>query len=348
MLNVGRKFTFLCLVAVASLAMYGCSGGGGGGGGSGSGGTPTVDPPATTTPAPTMGYVELPADNTLIPGTEQLDAGESITRGGVVFMCAADAGDAGCTLTVTKRALDDVLVGMWTGGEVTVPGPQLGYDGIMSLGNLLREGPLVDDSETPDELTDDTLAGIAAVDMSTVDMMNGKITMSNTTHDASGALTGDDAGAVDGINDMRVSVGLTPNKANSLFAGCDSDGKELCMSALPAAAATGEFSVTANWTDDNNAADLWKVETGQLGVGDVAGWSRNELTKDQHGGRTVHVDFHTDADLGNKVLATSNPRVWKQWHRAWCKAPPLLWPPPPLNTTKECWTRTPFGPTLAS
>ena len=119
MSNAGRRFMLLCLVAVLSLAMYGC-------GGSGSS-TPAVDtPPTTTTPAPVMGYVELPAGNSLVPGTEQLDAGESITRGGVVFTCAADAGDAGCTLTVSERALDNAVVGMWTGGEVTadaVPGP---------------------------------------------------------------------------------------------------------------------------------------------------------------------------------------------------------------------------------
>ena len=301
MLNVGRKFTFVCLVAVASLAMYGC-------GGSGSS-TPTVDtpPPATITPAPTMGYVELPAGHSLVSGTEHLDAGESITRGGVVIMCAADAGDAGCSLTVEKRALDDVLVGMWTGGAVTAaavvpPAPPLGYDGIMSLGNLLREGPLEDDMGP---------AGIAAVDM-----MDGKITMSNTTHDASGALTGDEAGAVDGVNDMRVTVELTPNEDNSLFAGCDQDGKELCDEGR-ADPATGEFSVTATWADDNKAADVWTYKTGQVGNDDVgvtrdendvpvAAWNLNEKTVEQQGGRTVHVDLYTDADLGNKVLASTN------------------------------------------
>ena len=291
MLNIGRKFTFLCLVAVASMAMYGCGGG--------SSSTPAVPPPPIVdtpdtpdTSDPTTGYVMLPPGHGLVPGTEQLDAGESITRGGVVFTCATDAGDAGCTLTVEERSLDEVLVGMWSGGEVTAmavvpPAPPLGYDGIMSLGGLLRDGPLEDDTMMP--------AGIAAVHM-----MDGKVTMSNTTHDASGALTGEEAGAVDGVNDMSVTVGLTPNEDNDLFAGCDSDGKELCMSALPAAAATGKFSVTANWTDDNNAADVWKVETGQLGVGDVAGWRLNELIKDQQGGRTVHVDLSHGRGLGKQ------------------------------------------------
>jgi hypothetical protein len=73
-----------------------------------------------------MGDVELPADNSLVPGTETIAAGESITRGGVVFTCAADAGDAGCTLTVSERALDNVVVAMWSGAAVTaaaVPSP---------------------------------------------------------------------------------------------------------------------------------------------------------------------------------------------------------------------------------
>jgi hypothetical protein len=60
---------------------------------------------------------DLPAHHTLMAGSHELDAGESMTVGGVIFMC--EAGGADCTVDI-----DAMGMASWLGGEVSAsPAP---------------------------------------------------------------------------------------------------------------------------------------------------------------------------------------------------------------------------------
>ena len=232
-----------------------------------------------------MGYVELPEGNDLMAGMEQLDAGETVERGGVTFMCAADAGDAGCMLTVKRRSeLDDVLVAMWTGGEVTIPEPpmpDLGHQTLVDLGVFVGTLFSGDGARlVTDPVADDDVAVTYEADLHRGEP-NGRIVMSHTTH-----------GGETRVNqlDVVVTAEAEPSDETNIYTGGADGGSPVTRSAM--------FGVASSWEDPQNEADTWTLDSADGTMDNPAApesWDhRLALMKDQEGGRTVHVDLYSN------------------------------------------------------
>ena len=118
-----KNLTTICAAAVLALGLAACGGGGGGSSGSG---TPGTSNPGTTDPMPATGMVADVIQTTgLMAAVATSDdagnmitvaAGESASRGGVMFDCPA--GDVDCVLTFSVNADGDVEVA-WSGAAPT-------------------------------------------------------------------------------------------------------------------------------------------------------------------------------------------------------------------------------------
>ena len=276
----------LCAVAATALLMAGCGGGSNtrpAASGSSSSGTSTsteVETPAVVEAA-TGAIAGIPQTTGLAAAgaTEapvEIPAGESMTRGGVMFSCAA--GETACMVSFTADAMTGDVSGTWSGGEVTAmfvnplenmnPASAASVAAIM---NIAFDAVAVEanPSAVPPVVAVASGASLRAAVLG--GLKNGGMIDGSPAADGIGA---------DDISKVSVTDALDPN--GPAFVVADDD------------TASPGSTVTAAEDTDGNTDDIGMEMAGAVGL---AGWNHRVLHSDWGDTRTP------DRDGGFETLA---------------------------------------------